>query len=145
MNKKEHTVYFRAARRSALMCAALATSVISGCASMNATPQDTVRQLATQRWQHIIEGKFDKAYEMTVPSFRKLKTKENFTIGMMATSVKWQSAEVIKVSCETQACKVTVKTVSQIMMPTRFKGPLVSAQDETWIFEDGQWWKLETL
>jgi hypothetical protein len=82
---------------------------------------------------------------MTVPSFRKLKTKENFTIGMMATSVKWQSAEVIKVSCETQACKVTVKTVSQIMMPTRFKGPLVSAQDETWIFEDGQWWKLESL
>ncbi len=126
-------------------CAALAVLAIGGCASLQEAPQETVRKLASQRWQYVIEGKFDKAYEMTVPSFRKLKTKENFTIGMMATSVKWQSAEVIKVNCETQTCKVTVKTASQIMMPTRYKGPLVSGLDETWIFEDGQWWKAETL
>lgn len=132
-------------RCAALLGVVLALSAITGCASLQSTPQDKVRQLANQRWQYIVEGKFDKAYEMTVPSFRKLKTKENYTIAMMTASVKWQSGEVVKVECETQSCKVTVKAVSQIMMPTRFKGPLVSGLDETWIFEDGQWWKLETL
>lgn len=132
-------------RCAALLGVVLALSAITGCASLQSTPQDTVRQLANQRWLYIVEGKFDKAYEMTVPSFRKLKTKENYTIAMMTASVKWQSGEVVKVECETQSCKVTVKAVSQIVMPTRFKGPLVSGLDETWIFEDGQWWKLETL
>ena len=132
-------------RCAALLGVVLALSAITGCASLQSTPQDKVRQLANQRWQYLVEGKFDKAYEMTVPSFRKLKTKENYTIAMMTASVKWQSGEVVKVECETQSCKVTVKAVSQIMMPTRFKGPLVSGLDETWIFEDGQWWKLETL
>ena len=137
--------FFQLQRAKAAGCAAMALLALGGCASLQETPQDTVRKLANQRWQYVIEGKFDKAYEMTAPSFRKLKTKENFTIAMMTASAKWQSAEVIRVKCETQTCKVSVKTVSQIMMPTRFKGPLVSGVDETWIFEEGQWWKLETL
>jgi len=139
------TLFSHAKRLAALLCAAATLLTFSGCASLQSTPQDTVRQLATQRWQHIVDGKFDKAYEMTVPSYRKLKTKENYTIAMMTASVKWQSGEVVKVDCETQTCKVTVKAVSQIVMPTRFKGPLVSGLDETWVFEDGHWWKLETL
>lgn len=133
------------ARCAGWLCAALAFSVINGCASIQETPQDTVRKLANQRWHYIVDGKFDKAYDMTVPSFRKLKTKENYTLSMMSANAKWQSGEVVKVECETLTCKVTVKAVSQIALPTRFKGPLVSAQDESWIFEDGQWWKLESL
>lgn len=140
-----YKIFMHIKRCAALLGVVLALSAITGCASLQSTPQDKVRQLANQRWQYIVEGKFDKAYEMTVPSFRKLKTKENYAIAMMTASVKWQSGEVVKVECETQSCKVTVKAVSQIMMPTRFKGPLVSGLDETWIFEDGQWWKLETL
>lgn len=135
----------QAKRFAAFVGVALALTAIAGCASLQSTPQDTVRQLASQRWQFIVEGKFDKAYEMTVPSFRKIKTKESYAVSMLTANVKWQSGEVIKVECETLTCKVTVKTVSQIMLPTRYKGPLVSGLDETWIFEDGQWWKLETL
>jgi hypothetical protein len=140
-----HKLFVYAKRYSALLSAAMALTVVTGCASLQSTPQDKVRQLANQRWQYIVEGKFDKAYEMTVPSFRKLKTKENYTVTMLTANVKWQSGEVIKVECETQTCKVTIKAASQIMLPTRFKGPLVSGLDETWVFEEGQWWKLETL
>lgn len=135
----------QAKRCAAFSGVALALTSITSCVSLQSTPQDTVRQLANQRWKYIAEGKFDKAYEMTVPSFRKIKTKENYAVTMLTANVKWQSGEVIKVECETQTCKVTVKAVSQIMLPTRYKGPLVSGLDETWIFEDGQWWKLETL
>jgi len=141
----QRSSFFGFARCAGWLCAAMALSAINGCASMQETPQDTVRKLANQRWHYIVDGKFDKSYDMTVPSFRKLKTKENYTLSMMSANAKWQSGEVVKVECETLTCKVTVKAVSQIALPTRFKGPLVSAQDETWIFEDGQWWKLESL
>lgn len=118
---------------------------LSGCATPAANPQEVVRQLASQRWQHIMAGQFDKAYAMTAPSYRKLKTLDFYQRNLSASPVKWQSAEVVRIDCETQTCKVTVKAVSQILMPTRYKGLLNSGLDETWVFEDGQWWMFETL
>jgi len=133
------------ARSAGWWCAALALSALNGCASMQETPQDTVRKLASQRWQHVIEGKFDKAYEMTVPSFRLIKTKESFITSMVVSPVKWHSAEIVRVECEPPSCKVTIKAASQLLMPTRYKGQLVSGIEESWVLEDGKWWKLEVL
>jgi len=123
----------------------LAALWFSGCATPDANPQETVRKLANQRWQHVLTGKYDKSYEMLVPSYRKIKSKDNYTTESQMAPVRYKSAEVVRVDCEQKTCKVVVKLISQLIMPTFFRGPLESGSNETWIFEEGQWWKLETL
>jgi hypothetical protein len=122
-----------------------ATVWLSGCATAPVNPQEAVRQLAQQRWQYVLAGKYDKSYDMLVPSYRKLKSLEHYTFASKAAQVQWKSADVVRVECETNTCKVAVQVVSQLRIPTFFKGPLTSGLDETWVFEDGRWWKLETL
>ena len=139
------SVFFQLRRTTSKGCVAIAFIALGGCATLQDPPQDTVRKLASQRWQHVIDGKFDKVYEMTVPSFRQIKTKESFITGMVVSPVKWQSAEVVRVECEPLSCKVTIKAASQLLMPTRYKGQLVSGIEESWVLEDGKWWKLEVL
>jgi hypothetical protein len=125
--------------------AVCALTFISGCAAVDANPQKLVHQLASQRWNHLVAGQYDKAYALTVPSYRKLKSLDYFSGNLRALPVKWLSAEVIRVECESQTCKVRVKIVSHLNLPTRARAPLESGLDETWVFEDGQWWMFETL
>jgi hypothetical protein len=133
-------------RFAALATACLVVCFTAGCAALSpVAPEDAVRKLATQRWQALLAGKYDQAYEMLNPAYRKLKSKEQYAFATAAGSVRWKSAEVVRVDCEPQKCTVAIKTVSQIRMPTFYKAPLVSGLDEVWIFEEGQWWKLEKL
>ncbi len=128
-----------------ILTAGALASVLAGCASLQPLPEDVVRKLATQRWQAVLSGKYDQSYELLSPAYRKLKTKEQYTVALLLASVQWKSAEVVRVECEAIKCVVTVKVVSQIRMPTFYKAPLVSGLEETWVKEDGQWWKLEKL
>lgn len=116
----------------------------SGCASLQTDPPTRVRQLATERWQALLAGKYEKAYEMAVPSYRKIKSLDYYRLNTMAVPVKWKSAEVVRADCEEKRCKVTVRVTSELRMPGRFKGDLDSALEETWVLEDGQWWMFET-
>lgn len=127
----------------AALCIALAG--LTGCATTPQPPEHVVRQLATQRWQAILSNQHNRAYEFTNPAYRALRTKEQYVQSKQANSVKWTSAEVVRVTCQSNTCQVAIKTSSQIKMPTFFKGPLVSGLDETWIYEHYRWWKLEKL
>ena len=133
-------------RFAAWAMSCLVVCVAAGCASLSpAPPEETVRKLATQRWQALLAGKYDQAYEFLNPAYRKLKPKEQYAFATGAASVKWKSAEVVRVVCEPKKCNVVIQVVSQIRMPTFYKAPLVSGFDEVWILEEGQWWKLEKL
>lgn len=126
------------------LCAA-ALLALAGCATTTQSPEETVRQLATQRWQAVLAEQFDRAYEFTNPAYRKLKTKEQYIAASRAAAVKWTSAEVVRVECEAQKCQVAIQTTSQLRMPSFYKAPLASGLDETWVLEDNRWWKLEKL
>jgi len=136
---------YAAARLASVVVFAVASALLSGCASLQSTPEETVQKLSNQRWQHLLARNYEKAYAMAVPSYRKLKSFDYYRDNMLAVPVRWKSAEFVRAQCGPQTCKVTVKVVSQLMLPTRFKGPLESAFDETWVFEDGQWWMYEAI
>lgn len=116
------------------------------CASFQPAPEETVRKLATQRWQALLAGKFDQAYEFATPGFRKLRNADFYRTNRSAVPVKWLSAEVLRVECEPARCKVTVKLVSEPRM-LGFRNPpkLESGIEEIWVQEDGQWWNFEKL
>jgi len=133
-------------RRLASSLACVLSFAVVGCASLNPAPEETVRKLATQRWQALLAGKFDQSYEFATPAFRKLRSVEFYRINRSAVPVKWVSAEVLRVDCESARCKVTVKVISEPRVPG-FRKPinLESGIEETWVQEDGQWWVFEKL
>lgn len=112
-------------------------------------PEDQVKALANQRWQYLIAGDFDKAYEMATPGFRKIRNLRDYRVRKSAVPVKWLAAEVLRVECtpaETPTkCAVRIKLNSEPVIPSGFKGVLSSGIDETWLFEDGRWWMFESL
>ena len=116
-----------------------------GCASLRPAPEEAVRKLATQRWQALLAGKFDQAYEFATPAFRKLRSVDFYRTNRSAVPVKWVSAEVMRVDCEPQRCVAKVKLITRPIMPGFNKLNLETALEEVWIEEDGQWWMFEKL
>jgi len=132
-------------RRLALAALGLMSLAVVGCASLQPAPEETVRKLATQRWQALLAGKFDQAYEFATPAFKKLRTVDFYRTNRSAVPVKWVSAEVLRVDCEPQRCSVKIKLISKPIMPGFNKLNLETGLDEVWILEDGQWWMFEKL
>jgi hypothetical protein len=118
---------------------------LAGCASLRPAPEEAVRKLATQRWQALLAGKFDQAYEFATPAFRKLRSVDFYRTNRSAVPVKWVSAEVLRVDCEPQRCVVKVKLITRPIMPGFNKLNLETGLEEVWIEEDGQWWMFEKL
>lgn len=125
----------------------VAVAALAGCATTNkVTPEQQVRELATERWQALLADNAAKAYEMTAPSYRKLRTQDVFTTRLRAVPVKWLSAQVVRVDCHrADACTARIAIESQTRMPTLYKGKISSGVDESWVLEDGRWWILERL
>lgn len=136
-------------RRWTLFALVAATLVVGGCAAVATGPEDQVKALATQRWKYLVEGDFDKAYEMATPGFRQIRTLRDYRIRKSSVPVKWLAAEVLRVECtpvgSPTKCVVRVKIDSTPVVPTGFKGVMSSGINETWLFEDGRWWVYESL
>lgn len=134
-------------RRVAAVTVVLA--MVGGCASLGGKPEDQVTKLANQRWQHLIAGDFDKAYEMATPSYRQLRDVRYYSNKRSMTPVKWVAAEVLKVACTpaeaATKCVVRIKLDSKPLARVNFDGVLSSGLDETWVYEGGRWWMFETL
>lgn len=129
-----------------VLIAAAATAVV-GCAGLasSAPPEQVVRQLATQRWQALLAGDFDKAYEFATPSYRQIKSAGTYRLQKQAQLVKWISAEVVGAKCDGPKCDLFYKLEFKPMVPMRFDGTLFSGNSEVWVFEGGQWWAFEDL
>lgn len=123
--------------------------VATGCASLMSKPDEQVKALATQRWQHLITGDFDKAYEMATPGFRKVRNLRDYRVRKSAVPVKWLGAEVLQVECtpaeKPTKCAVAIKLTSEPMVPGAPKMAISSRIDEVWLYEDGRWWMFERL
>ena len=136
----------RIGRLASAGMAALAVVVLAGCAAVKPVPPELqVRQLATQRWQAMLAGKFDQAYALVTPAYRRIHSADEYKNKRQSTPVKWLSAEVYTVECQTDQCVVRILLKSKPVMPLSFKGVIESAIDETWVQEEGRWWSFESL
>lgn len=135
-------------RRSAFPSAVvvMAALILGGCATVKPEPPELqVRQLATQRWQALLAGDFDKAYAMSTPAYRLIHTPEAYKAKKQATPVKWLAAEVFRVECQKSSCTAIIKIQSKPVVPFAFKGVIESGVEETWVNENGHWWMHEAL
>lgn len=125
---------------------ALFISVLTGCAALKPdTPEQAVQKRATQYWQARIAGQSDKAYALSTPSYRKVKTEAQFK-GQFGSGVNVEGAEVASVACEAAKCTAKMKIgVRPALVGMKELGVISTYVDETWLLEDGQWWRHQDL
>ena len=122
-----------------------AALLVAGCASLgNTTPEEKVQQRAEAFWQARMKGEPEKAYALLSPAYRKVRTLEQYRAQYgSATGVK--SASVVKVACETEKCTVRIKIEAAPALMGVNVGTIATGLDETWLWEDGQWWRFQSL
>lgn len=124
---------------------ALASLVLAGCAAFGpATPEKQVQQRATEYWKARVAAQYEKAYALSTPSYRKLRTAEQFKLAFGA-GANIQAAEVVKVNCEPEKCTAQMKLSVKPMIIGLNLSTIDTFVDETWLLEDGQWWHHQDL
>lgn len=137
----------RAPRRAALAALLLGALAMNACANDPATPQtaeETVAQRAQQRWDALLDGDFEKAWEFTQPGYRALvKSRDYYKV--FGSDAKWTGASVHSATCEPARCTVKMHVSVKVTHP-KFMGQEASTYfDEPWVREDGQWWYRQPL
>ena len=142
-----HTFVTDVKRRAALVLGGwLAALALGGCASVAPkSPEEQVTERAEAHWKALIAGDFAKAYGYLVPSYRAIVSSADYERRFGAAG-RWTNAIVHSVECEAEACKARVRITSRLLIPqfaTRIN-EVNSYVDETWVREDGQWWKFQS-
>ena len=124
---------------------ALGALTLAGCAAFApATPEQAVQQRATAYWKARVAGQVDKAYALSTPSYRKLRTEAQFKM-QFGAGASVQDAEVTKVTCEAEKCTTQIKISVKPALTGLKVGTIATHVDEIWVLEDGQWWHYQEL
>ncbi|MEQ1635684.1 MAG: hypothetical protein ABL903_03260 [Methylococcales bacterium] len=81
--------------------------IVSCSAKPELSAEESVKVRAGERWQALIEGKFEKAYAYEVPEYRKVFDLEQYRRGFHGVGI-WKKAEVVDVACM-EKCVVTMR------------------------------------
>ena len=133
--------------RRALFAAAggLAAVLVAGCASMGfGSAEDIVRERAQARWNALVERDWNTAYPYLTPGYRALVPLKRYG-NQFSGPMQWESAQVDSVKCEEARCTVRVGVTARIILPGHDKRLTTTYFDETWVREEGQWYKFEQL
>ncbi|HVF35688.1 MAG TPA: hypothetical protein VND91_10240 [Candidatus Saccharimonadia bacterium] len=140
--RKRFLVLRLAVAALALMLGACASTGGSKPSSAKAAPE--VR--AIERWNLLIAGKADEAWEYLSPGARSTKSREAYQGEMTQRPVRWEKAEPFeKPECaSTDACTVKILVTYSMDVPLpnvgRINSPAVL--EEKWIALDGVWYHV---
>lgn len=122
---------------------ALGALAMAGCAALApSTPEQIVQKRATEYWQARMAGQVGKAYALSTPSYRKLRTEAQFKM-QFGAGASVEGAEVTKVTCAEEKCTAQMKiSVKPALMGLKV-GTIPMYMDEIWLLEEGQWWHYQ--
>lgn len=127
-------------RVATALAAACAAASLAGCATFGG-PEATVKSRAHDFWQARLEGRPDKAYELTTPSYRGLRTLQQYRVRFAGLGAK--SVDVNSVTCEAERCVARIKMGVIPPIATLKMEPIEMYADDVWVLEDGKWWHYE--
>jgi hypothetical protein len=103
----------------------------------------TVAQRAEARWDHVINKRFDEAYDMFTPGYRQSMPREDYVNTIKNRPLKWTEAKTVDQVCTNAlSCRVKVKIKFFLTMPGA--GDIHSEDHiyEDWLQVNGAWYYL---
>ena len=128
-------------RRTAALAAA---ALLAGCAAFQpATPEEAVSARADQRWKALMAADWAKAHTFLTPAFRATMPVERYRERFVGVP-RWTNVTVRSAKCESEKCTVVVRIEAQYGGRSGMR-TLSTEMPETWLREDGQWYKYESM
>lgn len=129
-------------RRATL--AALLLVGLAGCAALQpATPEQAVTARVQHYWKALLAHDWAAAHQFLTPAFRSTMPVDRWAYRFVGVP-KWLEANVQSAKCEDDKCAVVVRIV--VDYPTKANTKTLSTDvTETWLREDGQWYKYEPM
>ena len=93
--------------RPRLLAYACCGLLLSACATTNQT-EDTLEERAMLRWDALLSGDVEAAYEFLSPGYRSSVTMLQYHRALLLSKVKWKDAKYIKDECEETICNVKI-------------------------------------
>jgi hypothetical protein len=131
-----------AMRRAVPVLLALALAACaSGGGSPGATPEEQVKRRSAERWQFLIDGKPDQAWDYLSDGVKSTQDREVFAQEMKLRPVHWLTAEPLEAECVKARCDLRTKLEYEITIPGTNSGPTRAPAFvyERWIEQDGRW------
>lgn len=79
------------------------------------TPEERVKARSVERWQALLKGDLETAYEFLTPEYRKLTSVEQYSRTIKGVGI-WKKAEVTNVAC-TDTCVVSLQIYARMLVP----------------------------
>lgn len=135
--------FLRPASRWLVLSVCLALAACAGVSTGN--QKDLVRQRATEHWQALVAGEFNRAYTYIIPSFRAVVSADRYR-SRFGTAVTWVGNEVLDVNCpEADRCVARSRIDFKPTISRKKDMILATYVDETWLFQEGQWWLFQDI
>lgn len=120
----------------------LVTWTLGGCAHMAepSTPEELVAARAKQRWDLLIKGDLDGAYQYLSPGYRQAMSLESFK-GSFGGAALWKNAEVFSVICDdAERCTARMRVDAQTVLAGKPGAMVTTYANELWIHDKDNWW-----
>ena len=129
---------------------ALAITGLAACTAnapkkvaVDLSPEEAVAQRATERWQYIIDGDFEAAYQYLTPGARAVMSFQQYAARMVQAQLRWTGVKPAEVICEdAETCKAEMTLDITVHAPGIGQRGTQTAQSEDWLKSGGQWYYL---
>jgi hypothetical protein len=104
----------------------------------------TLEARAEQRWQLLIDGKPELAYDYLSPGYKQTRGRDEYAEITRNKPVKWVGVDFQDQDCDGEVCKVRLMITYTLDMPVQMVGKVESVDfvTENWLWIDGAWYYL---
>lgn len=108
--------------------------------SQTESAEEIVARRALERWNLMIDGRFEGAYAYLPPGYRA-----THTVGQYSRTISgglWKKAEVKSVKCQAGRCEA--KVILDMLLGGKGNQPVPIWLEDTWIQTEqgGEWWYI---
>ncbi len=117
-----------------------ASAIVTQASAVQLVPEAAVRVRANERWQLLVDGKLEQAYQYLSPGYRAVRSLKSYVRPLGAAS--WNSGEAKRVECNVAGdqCTATVRIETEAFLPGLPANKLDTHVQENWIRQEGGWY-----
>ena len=117
---------------------------IAGCASVGKSPDEIVSQRAQERWDLILGGDIEGAYQYLSPGYRSGVSLQDYMKRLLSRKVKWTGAAVDESNCSSNSCKVKISVEYSVYgaLPGVSRMDSSRKSTEDWLLVHRKWYFL---